>query len=422
MDIFNESLSVDGERVPEGGGIESRVEQVAAHALFMRKARHLQRRIRILYFSLSLAAIGFCIAGYLYWQLLEVGVSIAPPDGTPALSEMRVIRRTPSISPESENALGMISGPLAPPEASIGPSTAVARVSYPIGSKTATSADTDSETSQPLASDMATFLPLRGDFTSSSTQEPTQDGESLVASIMDELATSELKIGSTPADQVPDVGSTEYRLKIPQIKIITRKGGSSIAQSINRAYQAYWRGEDALAKRLYREVLHREPKTREALLGLASLAMRRGNITTAMRHYQEILRLFPQDRVAQRALLQKTNGHSDGLDKHQIKTLLQEFPNAPYLNFSLGNLHAAQSQWSLARAAYLRALRADSTNPDYAFNLAISLEHLHQPEAALRFYKNALDFSRSRSATFVRETAEHRIQILHSHLSQEAAL
>ena len=423
-DISNESSYLDEEGGLKEEDIESRseVERRVARALFIRKTRRLRHRVRILYLGLSLAVTGFCAVGYLYWQLLEVGVSIAPLDSTLALSEMRAIRPTSSISPESGNALDIIPDPSATLDTSIDPSVTVAKIFHPIGSKTSISTDFDSEKFQSLASDIATFLPLRGDFTSSPTQRPIQGEELIAPSVMDELATSELKTDSAPTDRVPEADSMGYRLKTPQIKIITQRGEKPVAQSINRAYQAYWQGEDALAESLYRGVLRREPKAREALLGLASLAMRREDIATAMHHYQEILRLFPQDRVARSALLQKKNGPHVGLDKHQIETLLQEFPNASYLNFSIGNLYAAQSQWSLARVAYLRALRADSTNPDYAFNVAVSLEHLHQPGVALHFYKSALGFARLRSATFVREAAKHRVQVLHSHLSRESAL
>ena len=65
----------------------------------------------------------------------------------------------------------------------------------------------------------------------------------------------------------------------------------------------------------------------------------------------------------------------------------------PFLYFGLGNLYSRQNQWAPAQAAYFQAYQMQPDNPDYAYNLAIGLEHLSQPKLALTYYRKALELS-----------------------------
>ena len=62
----------------------------------------------------------------------------------------------------------------------------------------------------------------------------------------------------------------------------------------------------------------------------------------------------------------------------------------------MGNLYAGERQWAQAQQAYFQAFQLEPTNPDYAFNLAVGLEHLNQSKAALAYYRKALDLSFAR--------------------------
>jgi len=46
-----------------------------------------------------------------------------------------------------------------------------------------------------------------------------------------------------------------------------------------------------------------------------------------------------------------------------------------------------------AQAAYFQAYNLQPDNPDYAYNLAIGLEHLEQQKLALTYYRKALELS-----------------------------
>jgi Flp pilus assembly protein TadD len=81
------------------------------------------------------------------------------------------------------------------------------------------------------------------------------------------------------------------------------------------------------------------------------------------------------------------------------------------LYYTLGNLYADQNRWSDAESAYFEAFRREPANGDYAFNLAVSLDQLHQREGALRDYEAALNLAGSGSR-FSRDQAQARIRQL----------
>ena len=78
-------------------------------------------------------------------------------------------------------------------------------------------------------------------------------------------------------------------------------------------------------------------------------------------------------------------------------------------SFALGNLYAAQARWSDAQEAYFEAYSRAPENPDYAFNLAISLEHLGQRQPALNYYRQAVEVAQSRPHGFDPAQAQSRI-------------
>ena len=76
----------------------------------------------------------------------------------------------------------------------------------------------------------------------------------------------------------------------------------------------------------------------------------------------------------------------------RVKVMLADNPGAHVLNFTLGNQFAQQGRWAEAQQEYFKAFTAEPDNPDFAYNLAVSLDHLRQPKLALEYYQ-----ARSRS-------------------------
>ena len=134
----------------------------------------------------------------------------------------------------------------------------------------------------------------------------------------------------------------------------------------------------------YQRVLRANSLDRDALLGLAAVEARTQNYEGAESHYLRVLELDPRDAYAQAGLL-ALRGLSDPVQSEsRLKNLLAHQPDATFVHFSLGNQYAAQGRWPDAQAAYFRAFSTDPENADYAFNLAVSLDHLRQPRARAR--------------------------------------
>jgi tetratricopeptide (TPR) repeat protein len=158
------------------------------------------------------------------------------------------------------------------------------------------------------------------------------------------------------------------------------------------AYAALQSGQPETAQGLYQKVLAAEPRNTDALLGLAVIASRRGNTEEAVKRYLQVLDLEPRHALAQAGLIALL-GRADPLAaESKLRQLIAREPSAQ-LYFTLGNLYADQSQWSAAQQAYFQAHHLDPVNPDYAYNLAVGLEHVSQPKLALGFYRRALELA-----------------------------
>jgi len=186
-----------------------------------------------------------------------------------------------------------------------------------------------------------------------------------------------------------------------------------IAESpVDRGYRALEAGDLETARQEYTRALAIDRSNRDALLGLAAIDMRTQNYAAAEARYVRVLEIDPRDPYAQAGLV-TLRGRSDPVQaESRLKGLLAAQPDANFLNFSLGNQYAAQSRWSEAQAAYFKAYTTDPDNPDFAYNLAVSLDQLRQPQLALEYYRKALAAAASRPAAFQRAQVESRIREL----------
>ena len=76
-----------------------------------------------------------------------------------------------------------------------------------------------------------------------------------------------------------------------------------------------------------------------------------------------------------------------------------------------------QGQWSQAQRAYFQAHHLEAGNPDYAYNLAVALEHLGQQKLALSFYRVALQLAAGKGrSNFNLAQAQARISKLAARL------
>ena len=172
-------------------------------------------------------------------------------------------------------------------------------------------------------------------------------------------------------------------------------------------------GDLEAARRSYEQALRRDPNNTDALLALAAIAHRQNRPADADTLRQRALLANPSDPAVQSAVLSGKAAATNPEDtESRLKTLLSAQPESAPLNFALGNLFARQGRWAEAQQVYFNAVTAEADNPDYLFNLAVSLDHLRQARLAAQHYRLALEAAARRPAAFARDQVERRLSEL----------
>lgn len=221
------------------------------------------------------------------------------------------------------------------------------------------------------------------------------------------------------ADAAADASAVPAQSERPAVLEISRtRGTSQVNPDLVAAYESLQSGDLATAGSLYQQLLDRLPNSRDAMLGLALVHQRQNNPVLARDLYARMLRLNPRDPLAQTGLLQAMPSADPAEHEKALQTLISQYPDVAQLTLALGNLYASQQRWSEAQGAYYNALLTASrstggpVNPDYAFNLAVSLEQLGEPKAALDYYRQAQALARVVTPGFDIQLLNRRLDFL----------
>ena len=183
------------------------------------------------------------------------------------------------------------------------------------------------------------------------------------------------------------------------------------SQILMEAYEAYERGDVSEAAALYNKVLSLDESNRDGLLGRAAIHVRQNEYQQAINKYQQLLVANPKDSMAMAALISVASIDPQA-GESQLKSLLRDQPDSPYLHFVLGNMYGSQNRWNEAQGAYFEALQQKPNDPNYAYNLAVSLEHIGKAGVASTFYQRALDNSSKGLVTFDDQLVMQRLEVL----------
>jgi Tfp pilus assembly protein PilF len=187
------------------------------------------------------------------------------------------------------------------------------------------------------------------------------------------------------------------------------RAAPSVHPMVEAGYSAYQAGDLTRARAEYQQVLAEEPGNRDALLGIAAVDVRTGRYEAAESVYLRLLQADPRDAQAQAALIALRGGRVEPIAaESRLKSLLASNPDAHALNFTLGNQLAQQGRWAEAQQQYFKAFAAEPDNADFAYNLAVSLDHLRQGQLALEYYQRAIMLAKARGASFDLPAAEKR--------------
>jgi Tfp pilus assembly protein PilF len=193
---------------------------------------------------------------------------------------------------------------------------------------------------------------------------------------------------------------------------------SRVHPHVAEGYALLQAGNAGGARTMYSRAIEAEPLNMDALLGLAYVAARENRSDEAQRMYLRILEVNPRHAVAQAALIGLMGRADPAASETRLKQLLSREPSA-FLHFVLGNLYSDQALWSQAQQSYFQAHHLEPDNPDYAYNLAVGLDHLGQTKLALQFYRRAEQLATVRGqANFDPSHARRRIGTLSSQADQ----
>lgn len=382
----------------------------AARSVFKAKAPAVARYQRNRKLMIALPLLLFAVIGIgvsLFWDELERTFFGAPPvlvQRTPRTVEVAPSPEAAAAAQASRLPAAADSAAADPPVAGKGPSTAAAEsMATPTDAapRTAESAVASSMTGtnapRPVSRTTA-VAPVEGRFEAVAAESPA--------------VTSPAPRSAVTRPPAAAVGRPFAGIAGSGIRISRRSDPDRVHAGISEAYLAFMRGDDAAARALYSEVKRQHPNNRNALLGLGAIAVRGGNYAEAAGHYAQILSINPRDPIARAALINLNQRVPAGEGEGHIKRLLAEDPEQPFLYFTLGNLYARQGRWFEAQQAYFDAYRLDSNSPDFAFNLAVSLDRLGQSASALTYYHRALELAGNGSASFEAGAVKSRIDRL----------
>lgn len=195
------------------------------------------------------------------------------------------------------------------------------------------------------------------------------------------------------------------------ISIIKQKKEDPISVLLYQAYAKYQSGQYDLSNAIYQKVLRRDPRQYDALLGGAAIAVIKKDYTLAREYYQRLLRYYPRDSIAKAALVDLARQELTVANETQLKTLKRANPKAAHIHFSLGLLYARKNRIKESQQAFFDAYALDK-RADYAYNLAVMLDKLGQPKAALSYYKQASNLSDNSVTHFNEKLALDRISQL----------
>ena len=380
---------------------------VAANTVFEAGSSGISKRVILWTLALGIAIIGvLVVSGVYYFQQTPTMRPIPAPVASVDIAQNRapIVASQPALVPAESASQEEAPQPAAPERE---PAQLADVTTLP------------SESSTPaVATDAGVLAPPSGD----GTQKPLAEVEGMrpaETQTADSDAVSSAAFASPAAAAPEQEEIADQRAQVPTVNTQRLRIAKSIraqqsSDKVAEAYAAYQRGDLATAKSVYQQALEIRPQDINALNGLGALALHDGDKETAHRFYSRVLKLDPNNPMAATAIFQIEGGVGNRVTESQLKLMLDEGGDPGTINFALGALYARHGRWNDAQLAYFEAVRHRPDNPDYLYNLAVSLDQIGQRKAALDYYQKALAASDDASGGFSESKVLSRIQAISS--------
>ncbi len=183
---------------------------------------------------------------------------------------------------------------------------------------------------------------------------------------------------------------------------------------LQQGYLALSEGRLDQAEQSYLAALAQRPHEKDALLGLAVIAQRKMQTERAANLYRQVLREDMGNAAAAAGLVSLSVMADPVAAESQLRELLDIKPGASEFHYALGGVLARQQRWGEAQQAFFRAYGLAPDNALYAYNLAVSLDRLHQSAAALPYYEQASRLAKPDDPAIDQDAIGRRIQELNN--------
>lgn len=259
----------------------------------------------------------------------------------------------------------------------------------------------------PMLADLAPVAPPPARAGSEELERRLSATEQALAASQQMMQAQMAQLSAPRPDQLPPIAAPDNT----DIRVARASQQQVVAPALESGYQALNSGDLAQAQQQYDAALRDNPTSRDALLGLATVAARKGQGEQAAGYYLRLLELDPNDATAVAGLVGVRQGDT-AQSEARLRAILGSNPDAGPVLFALGNLQSQQGRWSEAQQSYFRAYTAMPDNADYAYNLAIGLDRLNQGKLALKYYQRALALAQDHAAAFDRNALRTRMHEL----------
>jgi Flp pilus assembly protein TadD len=189
-------------------------------------------------------------------------------------------------------------------------------------------------------------------------------------------------------------------------------GAKRPASLMDSAYAAYQSGNSVEAARLYREVLKADATQRDAWLGLAVIAHANNQLEPALDAYRRVLRLEPQNATALAGVSSLSRAAGEPQQESRLRDLLARSPQEADLNHALALVLSGEQRWSEAQPLFFKAHALAPKEPQFAYNLAVALDHMRKSSLAAQYYETALGLAQGKAAGFDEANARTRLAAL----------
>ena len=215
---------------------------------------------------------------------------------------------------------------------------------------------------------------------------------------------------TTSAHQMPPAKRAKHQTRRKQVMPVIQAVIN--ADPLRDGYLALSEGSLDQAEKSYLAALAQHPHEKDALLGLAVTAKRKLQTARATDLYRQVLREDIGNATAAAGLVSLLALADPLTAESQLRELLDIKPASAELHYALGSVLARQLRLGDAQQSFFRAYSLAPDNSLYAYNLAVSLDRLHQTAAALPYYEKAARQTRPGDKTLDMSAINRRIEEL----------